>query len=320
MWRYVPLAMHGSRLTGQNVVPEVHAVLDRMTSFANQVRSGEWRGATGKRIRNVVNIGIGGSYLGPEMAYRALQPYSDRSMTFRFVSNVDGGNFLEATQDLDPAETLFIVSSKTFTTLETMTNAATASAWLVGRLNSEAAVARHFVAVSTNASGVAAFGIEAANMFGFWDWVGGRYSMDAAIGLSTMIAIGPATSATCSPASMRWTSTSAQRRPNATFRSCSGCSLLVQQLLRHPDTWHHAVFGASRALPRLPAATADGEQREARRSRGQPRRLADRPDHLGRTRHRWPALILSAYPPGNQAYPLRPYRLLRAAEPAYRAA
>ena len=191
MWRCGPLAMPGSRLTDENVVPEVHAVLDRMTGFANAVRSGEWRGATGKRIRNVVNIGIGGSYLGPEMAYRALQPYSDRSMTFRFVSNVDGGNFLEATQDLDPAETLFIVSSKTFTTLETMTNAATARAWLVGELNSEAAVARHFVAVSTNASGVAAFGIEAANMFGFWDWVGGRYSMDAAIGLSTMIAIGP---------------------------------------------------------------------------------------------------------------------------------
>ena len=176
---------------GENVVPEVHAVLDRMAGFASAVRSGEWRGATGKRIRNIVNIGIGGSYLGPEMAYRALQPYSDRSMTFRFVSNVDGGNFLEATQDLEPAETLFIVSSKTFTTLETMTNAATARAWLVGGLNSDAAVARHFVAVSTNASGVAAFGIEATNMFGFWDWVGGRYSMDAAIGLSTMIAIGP---------------------------------------------------------------------------------------------------------------------------------
>jgi glucose-6-phosphate isomerase len=176
---------------GQNVVPEVHAVLDRMAAFADAVRSGAWRGATGRRIRNIVNIGIGGSYLGPEMAYLALRPYSDRTLRVRFVSNVDGGNFLEATQDLDAAETLFVVSSKTFTTLETMTNAATARAWLVGKLGAEAAVARHFVAVSTNAAGVAKFGIDPANMFGFWDWVGGRYSMDSAIGLSTMVAIGP---------------------------------------------------------------------------------------------------------------------------------
>ena len=175
---------------GKNVVPGVHAVLDRMAAFAAKVRDGSWTGHTGKRIRNVVNIGIGGSYLGPEMAYQALRRYSDRGLNLRFVSNVDGAAFSEAIHDLDAAETLFVVSSKTFTTLETMTNAATARAWHVGKLGSEAAVARHFAAVSTNAQAVERFGIDRANMFGFWDWVGGRYSMDSAIGLSTIIAIG----------------------------------------------------------------------------------------------------------------------------------
>ena len=176
---------------GMNVVPEVHAVLDQMTAFANQVRSGEWRGHTGKRIRNVINIGIGGSDLGPVMAYEALKYYSQRDMTFRFVSNVDGTDFAEATRDLNADETLFIVSSKTFTTLETMTNAHTAREWALKALGDEKAIARHFVAVSTNTAEVKKFGIDTANMFGFWDWVGGRYSMDSAIGLSTMIAIGP---------------------------------------------------------------------------------------------------------------------------------
>jgi len=177
---------------GKNVVSEVHAVLERMADFSNRVRRGEWKGHTGKRIRNVINIGIGGSDLGPVMAYEALRYYSDRSMTFRFVSNVDGTDFAEAVQDLDPAETLFIVSSKTFTTLETMTNAQTARAWsLAGLGGNEKSVAKHFVAVSTNAAEVSKFGIDTANMFGFWDWVGGRYSMDSAIGLSIMIAIGP---------------------------------------------------------------------------------------------------------------------------------
>jgi len=176
---------------GVNVVPQVHTVLDKMARFADQVRGGTWLGHTGKRIRNVVNIGIGGSDLGPVMAYEALRYYSDRGMAFRFVSNVDGSDFAEATRDLDPEETLFIISSKTFTTLETMTNARTARAWLVDALGDEAAVARHFVAVSTNAGEVTKFGIDAANMFGFWDWVGGRYSMLSAIGLSTMLAIGP---------------------------------------------------------------------------------------------------------------------------------
>jgi glucose-6-phosphate isomerase len=176
---------------GENVVPKVHEVLDRMTAFADRVRSGEWKGHTGKRIRNVVNIGIGGSDLGPVMAYEALKHYSDRSMTFRFVSNVDSTDFAEAVQDLNADETLFIVSSKTFTTLETMTNAHTAREWLLLGLHDEAAIAKHFVAVSTNAKEVSKFGIDTANMFGFWDWVGGRYSMDSAIGLSTMLAIGP---------------------------------------------------------------------------------------------------------------------------------
>ncbi|MFL5852170.1 MAG: glucose-6-phosphate isomerase [Solirubrobacteraceae bacterium] len=176
---------------GVNVVDQVHEVLDRMGAFANRVRSGEWVGHTGGRIRNVINIGIGGSDLGPVMAYEALRHYSQRSLTFSFVSNVDGTDFAEATRDLDPAETLFIVSSKTFTTLETMTNAHTAREWALRALGDETAVAKHFVAVSTNAEKVAAFGIDTANMFGFWDWVGGRYSMDSAIGLSTMLAIGP---------------------------------------------------------------------------------------------------------------------------------
>ena len=177
---------------GKNVVPQVHAMLDKMADFANRIRSGQWKGHSGKRIRNVVNIGIGGSDLGPVMAYEALKYYSDRAMTFQFVSNVDGTDFVEATRDLDPAETLFIISSKTFTTLETMTNARSARDWSLRGLGGDAkAVARHFVAVSTNAEKVAEFGIDTANMFEFWDWVGGRYSMDSAIGLSTMLAIGP---------------------------------------------------------------------------------------------------------------------------------
>ena len=182
---------HSIFVDGVDVVPEVHAVLDKMASFAESIRSGAWLGYTGKPIRNVVNIGIGGSDLGPVMAYEALRHYTQRDLTFRFVSNVDGTDFVEATRDLDQEETLFIISSKTFTTLETMTNAHSARVWALGKLKEHAAVAKHFVAVSTNATEVSKFGIDTANMFGFWDWVGGRYSMDSAIGLSTMIAIGP---------------------------------------------------------------------------------------------------------------------------------
>ena len=187
-------APHGTSIVvdGHNVVPDVHDVLDKMADFSKRVRTGAWKGHTGKRIRNVINIGIGGSDLGPVMAYEALKHYSDRAMTFRFVSNVDGTDFAEAVRDLDPAETLFIVSSKTFTTLETMTNAHTARDWsLKSFAGDQKSVASHFVAVSTNAAEVSKFGIDTANMFGFWDWVGGRYSMDSAIGLSTMLAIGP---------------------------------------------------------------------------------------------------------------------------------
>lgn len=176
---------------GEDVVAAVHEVLDRMSAFADRVRSGEWRGHTGKPIRNIVNIGIGGSDLGPVMAYEALRYYSDRALTCRFVSNVDSTDFVEATRDLDPAETLFVVSSKTFTTLETMTNAHSARDWILAALGDESSIAKHFVAVSTNAEEVSAFGIDTENMFGFWEWVGGRYSMDSAIGLSTMVAIGP---------------------------------------------------------------------------------------------------------------------------------
>jgi glucose-6-phosphate isomerase len=178
-------------LKGKDIVPEIHSVLGKMADFSNHVRKGEWMGYTGRPVKNIVNIGIGGSDLGPVMAYEALKNYADRNLTFRFVSNVDGTDFVEAVRDLDPSETLFIVSSKTFTTLETMTNARTAREWVLRELKDEAAIARHFVAVSTNAAEVAKFGIDTANMFGFWDWVGGRYSMDSAIGLSTMIAIGP---------------------------------------------------------------------------------------------------------------------------------
>jgi len=180
------------KVDGVDVVPEVHKVLEAMGAFADRIRSGEWKGFTGKKIKNVINVGIGGSDLGPVMAYEALRHYSDRSLTFRFVSNVDGTDFAEAVHDLDPSETLFIISSKTFTTLETMTNAGSAREWILAGLGGDIkAVASHFVAVSTNADKVSAFGIDTANMFGFWDWVGGRYSMDSAIGLSTMIAIGP---------------------------------------------------------------------------------------------------------------------------------
>ena len=202
---------------GTDVVAEVHGVLDRMTEFATRVRSGEWRGHSGRPIRAVVNIGIGGSDLGPLMAYEALRHYSDRERTFRFISNVDGNDFAESTRDLDPQETLFIVSSKTFSTIETLTNARTARAWIVDSYGGDdTAVSKHFVAVSTNARLVREFGIDATNMFEFWDWVGGRYSVDSAIGLSLMTAIGPIGGASCWAACTRSTSTSGARRWSAT--------------------------------------------------------------------------------------------------------
>ena len=215
---------------GENVVPQVHAVLDKMTDFSNRVRSGAWKGYTDKRIRNVINIGIGGSDLGPVMAYEALKHYSDRAMTFRFVlSNVDGTDFAEAVHDLDPAETLFIISSKTFTTLETMTNAHTARDWsLSGFGADQKSIAKRFVAVSTNAEDVAKFGIDTANMFGFWDWVGGRYSMGSAIGLSTMLAVGSENFRAMLDGFHRMDEHFRLRRSSATFRTHGPFGSLAQ--------------------------------------------------------------------------------------------
>ena len=247
----------------------------RWRDFSNRVRSGEWKGHTGKRIRNVINIGIGGSDLGPVMAYEALKHYSDRGMTFRFVSNVDGTDFAEAVRDLDPAETLFIVSSKTFTTLETMTNAHTARAWsLAGLGGDEKSVAKHFVAVSTNAAEVAKFGIDTANMFGFWDWVGGRYSMDSAIGLSTMLAIGPENFRAM---------LDGFHQMDEHFRTAP-FERNLPVLMGLLAVWYNDFFGAAdgcraalRAVPEaisgLSAAVDDGEQRQARHARRQRRSL-----------------------------------------------
>ncbi len=303
---------------GENVVPQVHGVLDKMADFSNRVRSGEWKGHTGKRIRNVINIGIGGSDLGPVMAYEALKHYSERAMTFRFVSNVDGTDFAEAVRDLDPAETLFIVSSKTFTTLETMTNAHSARDWsLAGLGGDEKSVARHFVAVSTNAAEVAKFGIDTANMFGFWDWVGGRYSMDSAIGLSTMLAIGPDNFRAM---------LDGFHQMDEHFRTAP-FERNLPVLMGLLAVWYNDFFGAQTVavlpyeqyLKRFPAylqqltmesngkhVTLDGDEVS----------YDDRPDLLGRAGHQRPALLLSIDPPGHAAHPLRLHRLRPAAQPA----
>ncbi len=270
------------------MVPQVHAVLDAMSVFAERVRSGAWKGHTGKRIRNVVNIGIGGSDLGPVMAYEALRAYSQRDLTFRFVSNVDGTDFVEATRDLDPAETLFIVSSKTFTTLETMTNAHTARAWSVNGLGGDAnAVAKHFVAVSTNADEVAKFGIDTANMFGFWDWVGGRYSMDSAIGLSTMLAIGPDNFRAM---------LAGFHEMDEHFRTAP-FERNLPVLMALLSVWYNCFFGAqtvamsavravSEAFSRVSAAADDGEQRQARYARRHSRWVSTRRRSTGANRAR----------------------------------
>ena len=251
---------------GKNVVPEVQAVLAKMTDFSERVRDGRWLGHTGKRMRNVVNIGIGGSDLGPVMAYEALKHYSERGMTFRFVSNIDGTDFAEAVRDLDPAETLFIVASKTFTTLETMTNAHSARAWLLrGFGGDETAVAKHFVALSTNAAKVAGFGIDTANMFEFWDWVGGRYSMDSAIGLSTMLAIGPDNfrePARRLPRNGRAFPHRAVRAEPA--RADGPADRLEHQLPRRRNRRGPALRPVSQAFSGLSPAAYDGEQRQER--------------------------------------------------------
>ena len=302
---------------GVDVVPEVHAVLDRMAAFCDQVRSGQWKGHTGKRIRNVVNIGIGGSDLGPAMAYEALRHYSRRDMAFRFVSNVDGTDFAEAVRDLDPDETLFIVCSKTFTTLETLTNARTARAWCLGKLGDEHAVRRHFVAVSTNAAEVSKFGIDTANMFGFWDWVGGRYSMESAIGLSTMLAIGP---------EQFREMLAGFHAMDEHFRSAP-LERNLPVLMGLLTVWYTNFLGADTVavlpyeqyLKRFPAylqqltMESNGKHVTLDGSAG---RLHDRPGLLGRAGHQRPALVLPAPSPGHASRPLRLHRLCPTPEPA----
>ena len=292
---------------GKDVVPEVHHVLDKMASFSDRIRSGEWKGHTGKRIKNVINVGIGGSDLGPVMAYEALKFYSDREMTFRFVSNVDGTDFAEAVRDLDPAETLFIISSKTFTTLETMTNAHTARAWSVKGLGGdESSVAKHFVAVSTNATEVSKFGIDTANMFEFWDWVGGRYSMDSAIGLSTMIAIGPQNFREM---------LDGFHEMDVHFRTAP-FDKNIPVIMGLLSIWYSDFFGAQTVavlpyeqyLKRFPAYL----QQLTMESNGKYVTLEGKPvkydtwaDLLGRAGHQRAALVLSTHPPGNTSYSMR---------------
>ena len=301
---------------GTDVVAEVHQVLGKMAAFARQVRSGDWRGFTGLPITAVVNIGIGGSDLGPVMAYEALRYYADPHLTFRFVSNVDSTDFAEATRDLDPAQTLFIVCSKTFTTLETLTNARTARDWLTSRLGDEAAVARHFVAVSTNTEKVAEFGIDTANMFGFWDWVGGRYSMDSAIGLSTMIAIGPDRFAEM---------LAGFHEMDEHFRTAP-LARNLPALLGLLMVWYTDFFGVAsigvlpyeQYLKRFPAYL----QQLTMESNGKHVRLdgtrvsySDGPGLLGRARHERPAQLLPVAAPGHAHHPRRPDRLRPVAEP-----
>ena len=253
---------------GKDVVPEVHEVLDRMAAFSDKLRSGEWKGHSGKRIRTVINIGIGGSYLGPEMAYRALRKFRDPMIDVRFVANVDGADFEKATAGADPNETLFIIASKTFTTLETMTNARVARDWLTKGVGAEQAVAKHFVALSTNAEAVKKFGIDTANMFGFWDWVGGRYSMDSAIGLSTMIAVGPANFRDLLAGFHAMDEHFRTAPPERNMPMLMGLlTLWYNNFFGARDRRGHALFRRPGPLPGLSPAVADGEQRQARRSR-----------------------------------------------------
>jgi glucose-6-phosphate isomerase len=267
------------------------------------VRGGEWKGHTGKPIRNVINVGIGGSDLGPVMAYEALRHYSQRDLTFRFVSNIDGTDFAEATRDLDAEETLFIISSKTFTTLATMTNAHTARAWTLKTLKHDAAIAKHFVAVSTNAAEVAKFGIDTSNMFEFWDWVGGRYSLDSAIGLSTMIAIGPEHFRAM---------LDGFHQMDEHFRTAP-FERNLPVLMGLLAVYYNNFFGAQtmavvraipEALPGLPPAVDDGKQRQTRHAGWNGGRLPDRADLLGGAGHQWPAFLLPTDPSGDQAHSL----------------
>ena len=300
---------------GENVVPQVHAVLRKMADFSEKVRSGQWSGHTGSAIRNVVNIGIGGSDLGPKMAYTALQDYSRRDMTFRFVSNVDGNDFWECTHDLDPAETLFIVASKTFTTLETLTNAHSAREWLLAALGDESAVAKHFVAVSTNAVEVAKFGIDTANMFEFWDWVGGRYSYDSAIGLSVMVAIGH---------EQFGEMLAGFRSIDEHFRTAP-FEQNLPVLMGLIGIWYDDFFGAetqailpyNQYLERFPAYLQQLDMESDGKSvdlDGNPVTMQTGPDRVGPAGHQRPARLLPTHPPGHEAHPRRLHRV-RAREP-----
>ena len=304
---------------GEDVVAQVHEVLDRMRDFAERVRSGEWTGYTGKPIRNIVNVGIGGSDLGPVMAYEALRHYSRRDLTFRFVSNVDSTDFVEATRDLAADETLFIISSKTFGTLETLTNARSARDWIVGALGDEAAVARHFVAVSTNAERVAEFGIDTANMFGFWDWVGGRYSMDSAIGLSTMLAIGPDQFGELLAGFHAMDEHFRTAPLEANLPVLMG--LLAVWYGDFFDAQTYGVMPYEQYLKRFPAylqqLTMESNGKHVTLD-GRPRRLPDRRGVLGRAGHQRAAQLLPAHPPGHQADPGGPHRVRADAEPAAR--
>ncbi len=296
---------------GVDVVAQVHEVLDRMAAFALQIRSGEWKGHTGKPIRNIINIGIGGSDLGPVMAYEALRHYSDRDLTFRFVSNVDSTDLVEATRDLSADETLFIVSSKTFGTLETLTNATSARDWVVGQLGAESAIARHFVAVSTNAEKVAAFGIDTANMFGFWDWVGGRYSMDSAIGLSTMVAVGPENFGAM---------LAGFHAMDEHFRTAP-LARNLPVLMGLLTVWYVEFFGVQsigvmpyeqylKQPPCLPAAADHGVQRQGHVTLdGTVVDHSDRAGVLGRAGHQRPAQLLPVAPPGHDSDPGGSHRL-----------
>ena len=306
------------KVDGVDVVPEVHAVLDKMAAFSDRVRSGEWKGHTGKSIKNVINVGIGGSYLGPEMAYDALRTFTDRAMKFRFVANVDGAAFAEATHDLDPAETLFILSSKTFTTLETMTNAATARRWIVNALKSDAAVAKHFVAVSTNAEGVSQvrnryrqhvriLGLGRRPIFdGFRDRTF-DHDRDRSEGIRR-------TARRIS----RHGRTLSYRAAGEESSGPDGLAYrLVQQLFRRADHRHHAVRGQSQALSGLPATTPDGKQRQARGPRPPARELPDWADYLGRAGHRRAALVLPAHSSRNEVDPVRSDRILQTTQRIY---
>lgn len=306
-------------VNGNDVMPEINAVLARMSAFATRVRNGDWKGFTGKPIRNIVNIGIGGSDLGPAMAVQALRPFSDRSFRYGFVSNVDASHFVEETFGMDPAETLFIVASKTFTTLETMANAQTARNWLLETIGDPKAVANHFVAVSTNADAVAKFGIDTANMFGFWDWVGGRYSLTSAIGLPLMIAIGSDAFNSMLDGFHAMDRHFAEAPFEKNIPVIMAMLGIVYNNLCGAISRRTALRSIFITLSRLPATARYGEQRQVDYAGRETRTISDWPRDLGRTRHQWTARVLPTHPSGNETHPRRLYRILQISKSHWRA-